>query len=124
MVAKGFINYDEDNQRVYVKDKVMHWADARQEKVDFDYLKIISETDSINATMYLSNKEIIANSVENVEFSAVQKVAAKPAGKQVIIKENRNIDFAGKLFSGYSACLLYTSPSPRDGLLSRMPSSA
>ena len=25
---------------------------------------------------------------------------------------------------GYSGCLLYTSPSPRDGLLSRMPSSA
>ena len=26
--------------------------------------------------------------------------------------------------SGGYACLLYTSPSPRDGLLSRMPSSA
>ena len=26
--------------------------------------------------------------------------------------------------STYIACLLYTSPSPRDGLLSRMPSSA
>ena len=26
--------------------------------------------------------------------------------------------------SSYHACLLYTSPSPRDGLLSRMPSSA
>ena len=26
--------------------------------------------------------------------------------------------------SGSGACLLYTSPSPRDGLLSRMPSSA
>ena len=25
---------------------------------------------------------------------------------------------------GYKVCLLYTSPSPRDGLLSRMPSSA
>ena len=25
---------------------------------------------------------------------------------------------------GFSSCLLYTSPSPRDGLLSRMPSSA
>ena len=25
---------------------------------------------------------------------------------------------------GVSSCLLYTSPSPRDGLLSRMPSSA
>ena len=28
------------------------------------------------------------------------------------------------LHSGSCACLLYTSPSPRDGLLSRMPSSA
>ena len=26
--------------------------------------------------------------------------------------------------TGHSICLLYTSPSPRDGLLSRMPSSA
>ena len=26
--------------------------------------------------------------------------------------------------AGYQTCLLYTSPSPRDGLLSRMPSSA
>ena len=27
-------------------------------------------------------------------------------------------------FAAYNGCLLYTSPSPRDGLLSRMPSSA
>ena len=27
-------------------------------------------------------------------------------------------------FTNYNICLLYTSPSPRDGLLSRMPSSA
>ena len=27
-------------------------------------------------------------------------------------------------FDGEETCLLYTSPSPRDGLLSRMPSSA
>ena len=26
--------------------------------------------------------------------------------------------------AGWQSCLLYTSPSPRDGLLSRMPSSA
>ena len=28
------------------------------------------------------------------------------------------------IFGIYNTCLLYTSPSPRDGLLSRMPSSA
>ena len=30
----------------------------------------------------------------------------------------------GDLGNATSSCLLYTSPSPRDGLLSRMPSSA
>ena len=34
-----------------------------------------------------------------------------------------SIDY-GSGFVGSSTCLLYTSPSPRDGLLSRMPSSA
>ena len=33
-------------------------------------------------------------------------------------------DFADLLVEDYNICLLYTSPSPRDGLLSRMPSSA
>ena len=28
------------------------------------------------------------------------------------------------VYTGTDTCLLYTSPSPRDGLLSRMPSSA
>ena len=48
-----------------------------------------------------------------------------------IIKEIDN-EFAAVASDGISAgditqyvdCLLYTSPSPRDGLLSRMPSSA
>ena len=31
---------------------------------------------------------------------------------------------AGRAYGDNDACLLYTSPSPRDGLLSRMPSSA
>ena len=36
------------------------------------------------------------------------------------------IGWAGLIFGVYAFnyCLLYTSPSPRDGLLSRMPSSA
>ena len=33
-------------------------------------------------------------------------------------------DFVVKQLRRQIACLLYTSPSPRDGLLSRMPSSA
>ena len=42
---------------------------------------------------------------------------------QRIGKVTTNAD-TSKLNTQYSPCLLYTSPSPRDGLLSRMPSSA
>ena len=38
----------------------------------------------------------------------------KPVGQQPVTSE----------FNAEKSCLLYTSPSPRDGLLSRMPSSA
>ena len=37
---------------------------------------------------------------------------------------NRNIYFHALKHYYNKGCLLYTSPSPRDGLLSRMPSSA
>ena len=36
------------------------------------------------------------------------------------LSARENLDFSARLYG----CLLYTSPSPRDGLLSRMPSSA
>ena len=39
------------------------------------------------------------------------------------ISDNPKLN-AFKRMERYGICLLYTSPSPRDGLLSRMPSSA
>ena len=41
------------------------------------------------------------------------------------VAKNHSIDYLRKnKLPTFSICLLYTSPSPRDGLLSRMPSSA
>ena len=42
---------------------------------------------------------------------------------QLLDAQTRRLSAEGQLISA-RACLLYTSPSPRDGLLSRMPSSA
>ena len=42
---------------------------------------------------------------------------------QASIENGQRLD-TGLIELGFMACLLYTSPSPRDGLLSRMPSSA
>ena len=38
--------------------------------------------------------------------------------------DNGNKLISGTEYENMTLCLLYTSPSPRDGLLSRMPSSA
>ena len=42
----------------------------------------------------------------------------------ISIEGDTEIAFTEDVVARYEACLLYTSPSPRDGLLSRMPSSA
>ena len=47
---------------------------------------------------------------EYIDFDQVERLAHDNSPKLIV--------------AGYTACLLYTSPSPRDGLLSRMPSSA
>ena len=48
-----------------------------------------------------------------------QTVAAIEAGKY-----SPSLEAAFRIADVFGVCLLYTSPSPRDGLLSRMPSSA
>ena len=52
-----------------------------------------------------------------MNFAAAQ--TADPAGGTMIISVSQNRELTGMII-----CLLYTSPSPRDATLSRMPSSA
>ena len=75
-----------------------------------------------------SPKELPPNSVGQ---QAVETSAGKASGSNELstpetidaaLREHQS-KFQGMRFE-YKACLLYTSPSPRDGLLSRMPSSA
>ena len=62
-------------------------------------------------------------------FSTIQtKIKDRPALLEALELLGYNIDEDVKLENPHDHkhkhCLLYTSPSPRDGLLSRMPSSA
>ena len=52
-----------------------------------------------------------------------QRVAEWPPERETATMKQVLV-LAGKLYHAFYVCLLYTSPSPRDGLLSRMPSSA
>ena len=49
----------------------------------------------------------------------------QPQGIAPLVDSSMQNNFVtGPVHIGPNTCLLYTSPSPRDGLLSRMPSSA
>ncbi len=101
LVAKGFINYDSENQKVIIKDKVFHYANASLKKVDFDALKIISETEKSNMYFNFKDKKMTMQGVSSIELSTKQKVGIRPTNDKLIMKENRNMDLDGKLFAGY-----------------------
>ena len=59
----------------------------------------------------------------NIEIPKLTESIIKEAEERLTIsKEKMNLENSNLLSD--KNCLLYTSPSPRDGLLSRMPSSA
>jgi len=102
MVSRGFINYDSEEEEIEIKDKVLLYADAHLKKSDYDVLRIESDTSGTNALMNLSDNTIDIRGVKNIEFSNKQKVAAQPFHKRFIMRENRNMDFDGTVFAGYS----------------------
>ncbi len=102
LAAGGFIFYDPDEEEIEVTDKVFHYVNAAQGKVDFDYLRIQSSTDSTNALLDLNNSNIAMRGIRNMEFSKRQRVAVEPRNETMFLQENRNMTFAGRLYAGYT----------------------
>lgn len=102
LVSEGFVGYDSDNEIVEIKDKIFRYADASRKKVDYDKLKLNSDSDETNAYFKISEGDIDISGVTRIEFSTPQRVAAKPLRGNLTLKKNRNIDFNGKLLAGLS----------------------
>ncbi len=102
LIAQGFVDYDEDESKIIVKDKLVHYVKANAKKVDYDGLNITSTSDTTNATLNLKNNELTIAGIKYIEFSPVQKVAIIPDDGKVIVKENRDMTIDGKLYAGYS----------------------
>ncbi|MBK6948431.1 MAG: hypothetical protein IPH16_10550 [Haliscomenobacter sp.] len=102
LAAQGFINYDSEKQLVEVKDKVFNYVDASRNRIDYDALRLESVTDQTNAIFNLKNKTITIKGVKWIPFSTRQKVAMIPDSNEVVLREHRNLDFAGTLQAGFS----------------------
>ena len=92
-------------------------------------LKDLNENDSAKTNKdyrLLNRYNLLKISVDNI---SVWKLKKKDTDKTIVhADEIFDIINSSHLATGHGGrdivCLLYTSPSPRDGLLSRMPSSA
>ena len=84
--------------------------------VDAD-LVLISDSEDSNNT-----KQVTVSSIKGLTAGVTSVAATLPLVASAATGDT-TLSLSGLSALG-TACLLYTSPSPRDGLLSRMPSSA
>jgi len=101
LMEDGFIQYDSDLETIRILDKSVHYAKASQGKTDFDNIRFISDSEGTNAVMNTTSKNILVKDVKILELSSKRKVAARPAFKEIVLKQNRDIDFDGRLFAGF-----------------------
>ena len=90
-------------------------------------------TEMVTTTLRNHKKQLTDNVSANNALLRVMKekgkIQTRSGGYEIVLPLDYAENATYQRYAGYdplniSACLLYTSPSPRDGLLSRMPSSA
>ena len=80
--------------------------------------RLRQELELLRRRIFVAKAERVDSTQLELEFA--QKLSALDALSGRLAEQAMPTDVG----TGTSSCLLYTSPSPRDGLLSRMPSSA
>lgn len=103
LAADGFIIYDGEADRVLIKEKTLHFADAAVGQVDYDLLDLTSSTQEVNAVIDLANKGIYIRKINDFVLSEKQQVAILPGdSSDFVLLPNRDFDFAGGIMAGYS----------------------
>ena len=72
----------------------------------------------------VNSEQTSENMIADVVEKAIEHAEISPKEIDAIFVGTFNNGFQKQDFHGALPCLLYTSPSPRDATLSRMPSSA
>ena len=117
------------------KPTISNWIISKENNIDDNQLKTIRN----NTQSYFQNiplnrvSELHLSNFNDVTISLYQlfdDIDFKSTFIAACIIETKNEQVSGFIYDDFDLdaeiyiCLLYTSPSPRDGLLSRMPSSA
>ena len=115
------------NANLHIDSLTKDYDNVQKEYID---LTSLFENYKITIPTKFHSQLSLANSRARIRMTTLYQIAGSQNGL-VVGTGNKIEDFGIGFFTKYgdggvdiSPCLLYTSPSPRDGLLSRMPSSA
>ncbi len=99
LTTMGFVAYDKDREKIFVKQKLYHYIDARVQKTDFDAVVINSQAKT-NAVLNLTSKDLKIIGVQRFLLSEAQVVLVYPDDRSVTVKKNRDMEFSGALNTG------------------------
>lgn len=98
---KGFIDYDIEQKRITVKERLYNYILASGGKTDYDVIVFNSETEGDdNATLNLLNYDLQLRGVDRIFLSDSQNVVIFPQNGELLLKQNRDFDFAGIIRAG------------------------
>ena len=129
--VEGFASYIVAKKLKFVKEKLKKWnrdvfGEIKTQK--YNLLGIINSLDVKEETSSLTSVEIQQRRDAKEDWAKIilmEKISWRQKSRALWLKAgDLNTKFFHRVATMRRNCLLYTSPSPRDGLLSRMPSSA
>lgn len=90
LVEEGFIFYDPDKQLITVRDKAINYTLADGGKIDYDIIRLLSQSDSINMRIDLHNYSMNIRGVKNVDLSDSNFVVFFPDKHSFDLEKSRH----------------------------------
>ncbi len=97
LVEDGFIDYDQEKELVIVKDKVEKYVLANRGLIDFDAIKIVSNSQEGNGTLNLETFDLDIKGVPSVRLSDSKNILIKPDSNKITMKKDMDLSFSGSV---------------------------
>jgi hypothetical protein len=102
LATKGFLIFDIPNDRAYVKDRLQEFLASNSGRRDYDVIQFNSLVgEQKNATLNLQNFDLVIRGVPQVSLSDSSAVYIYPKNREIILKKDRDFEFAGRVHAGY-----------------------
>ncbi len=102
LAGRGFLNYDLDQDRIQVKERLFNYIRARAGRTDYDVIQMQSVISALpNATLSLLNFDLTIRGVPRILLSDSQQVIVAPHEQEIVMKKDRSFTFSGRVQAGH-----------------------